>query len=38
MEKKVAVELRNISKQFNGKIANVNVNISLYQGEILAYP
>ena len=36
MERKVAVELKNISKQFNGKIANVNVNISLYEGEILS--
>ena len=36
MERNVAVELKNISKQFNGKIANVNVNISLYEGEILS--
>ena len=36
MEKKAMVELKNISKQFNGKIANANVNITLYQGEILS--
>ena len=36
MEKKAMVELKNISKQFNGKIANSNVNITLYQGEILS--
>ena len=36
MEKKVCVELKNISKQFNGKIANTNVNMTLYQGEILS--
>jgi len=36
MEKQVAIELKNISKQFKGKFANHNVNLILYHGEILS--
>ena len=37
MERPVAIELKNISKYFFGKvIANKNVNLTLYKGEILA--
>jgi ABC-type uncharacterized transport system ATPase subunit len=34
--KEIKLELRNISKQFNGVYANKNVNICLYKGEILS--
>ncbi|MBP5177384.1 MAG: ABC transporter ATP-binding protein [Clostridia bacterium] len=37
MERPVAIELKNISKYFFGKvIANKNVDLTLYKGEILA--
>ena len=37
MDRPVAIELKNISKYFFGKvIANKNVNLTLYQGEILS--
>ena len=36
MNKPVALELRNISKRFGDKYANKNVDLTLYQGEILA--
>ena len=34
--KKIKLELRNISKHFKGVYANKNVNINLYEGEILS--
>lgn len=36
MNKPIALELRNISKSFGDKHANTNVDLTLYQGEILA--
>ncbi len=30
------VELKNITKVFGGKVANLNVNLDLYKGEILS--
>ena len=36
MEKKIAIELKGITKRFANKLANHNVNLSVYQGEILA--
>ena len=36
MNKTVALELKNISKRFGEKIANQNVDLNLYKGEILA--
>ena len=37
MEKQVAIELKNICKYFPGKVmANKNVNLTLYTGEILS--
>ena len=36
MGKEVAIELKNISKHFNDVIANKNVNLTLYKGEILS--
>ncbi|MBP5466190.1 MAG: ABC transporter ATP-binding protein [Clostridia bacterium] len=37
MEKQVAIELKNICKYFPGKVmANKNVNLTLYKGEILS--
>ena len=36
MNKPIALELRNISKSFGDKHANKNVDLTLYQGEILA--
>ena len=36
MKKTVALELKNISKRFGDKYANKNVDLNLYQGEILA--
>ena len=36
MENKAAIELRNISKAFGGKIANKNVNLTVNRGEILS--
>ena len=36
MENKAAIELKNISKSFGGKIANKNVNLTVNRGEILS--
>ena len=36
MNQTVALELRNISKRFGNNYANKNVDLTLYQGEILA--
>ena len=36
MSNKVAIELKNISKSFSGKIANKNVNLTVNRGEILS--
>ena len=36
MENKPAIELKNISKAFGGKIANKNVNLTVNRGEILS--
>ena len=36
MEKQVAVEMKNISKHFGSVLANKNVNLDVYRGEILA--
>ncbi len=37
MEKSIAIELKNICKYFPGKVmANKNVNLTLYKGEILS--
>lgn len=37
MEKNIAIELKNICKYFPGKVmANKNVNLTLYKGEILS--
>ena len=36
MAKQVAVEMRNISKHFGSTIANHNVDLDVYRGEILA--
>nr|MBO4517301.1 ABC transporter ATP-binding protein [Clostridia bacterium] len=37
MEKQIAIELKNICKYFPGKVvANKNVNLTLYKGEILS--
>ncbi len=36
MAKQIAVEMRNISKHFGSTIANHNVDIDVYRGEILA--
>lgn len=36
MAKEIAVEMRNISKHFGSTIANHNVDIDVYRGEILA--
>ena len=36
MEKTVALELKNISKTFGEVVANKNVNLELYRGEILS--
>ncbi len=36
MEKKIAIELKGITKRFANKYANHNVDLSVYQGEILA--
>ena len=35
-EKKVVIELKNISKSFKGIQANKNINLKLYEGEILS--
>ena len=35
-EKKVVIELVNISKSFKGIQANKNINLKLYEGEILS--
>ena len=35
-EKKVAVSLQNITKKFGSVVANENVNLDFYEGEILA--
>ncbi|MCF0117312.1 MAG: ABC transporter ATP-binding protein [Bacilli bacterium] len=34
--KEIVIELRNISKHFNDVVANKNINLTLYKGEILA--
>ena len=36
MEKKIALEMRNITKRFGSIVANHNVDLDVYQGEILA--
>lgn len=36
MERTVALELKNVTKTFGSVIANKNVDLTLYQGEILA--
>ena len=36
MDKKLALEMRNITKRFGSVVANDNVNLEVYQGEILA--
>ncbi len=36
MEKQIAVEMKNISKHFGSVMANKNVNLDVYCGEILA--
>ena len=36
VNKQIKLELRNISKHFKGVYANKNVNINLYEGEILS--
>ena len=36
MEKTVALELKNITKTFGEVVANKNVNLELYRGEILS--
>lgn len=36
VEQTIALELRNISKYFGSVVANKNVNLSVYKGEILA--
>lgn len=36
MEKKIALELKGVSKQFGSVIANKDVDLSVYSGEILA--
>lgn len=36
MEKEIAIELKGISKRFARKYANDNVDLTVYQGEILA--
>ncbi|MGN1234944.1 MAG: ABC transporter ATP-binding protein, partial [Christensenellaceae bacterium] len=36
MEREIALELRNISKRFGSTLANRNVNLTVYKGEILS--
>ena len=36
MNNTVALELKNITKSFSGKVANDNVSMTLNEGEILA--
>ncbi len=36
MEKKAAIELKNITKTFGSVVANKNVNLTAYRGEILS--
>ncbi|MEE0970523.1 MAG: ATP-binding cassette domain-containing protein, partial [Clostridia bacterium] len=36
MEKQIALELKGVSKYFGSVVANKNVNLDLYKGEILA--
>ena len=36
MSKTAALELKNISKSFGSVVANKNVDLTLYKGEILA--
>ncbi len=36
MEKQIALELKGVSKRFGSVVANHNVNLDLYKGEILA--
>ena len=36
MEKQIAVEMKNITKHFGNVVANKNVDLDVYRGEILA--
>ncbi|MBR2053625.1 MAG: ATP-binding cassette domain-containing protein, partial [Clostridia bacterium] len=36
MEKNIALSMRNVTKRFGKVVANHNVNLDVYQGEILA--
>ena len=36
VEKQIAVEMKNISKHFGNVVANKNVDLDVYRGEILA--
>ena len=36
MEQKIAIELKNITKKFGSVVANKNVNLTAYRGEILS--
>ena len=36
MEKTIAIELKGISKYFGNKVANKNINLSVFKGEILS--
>ena len=36
MQKKIALSMRGITKKFGSVVANNNVDLDVYQGEILA--
>ena len=36
MEREIALEMRGVSKYFGSVVANKNVNLKVYKGEILA--
>ena len=36
MEREIVLEARNVTKTFPGVIANKNVSLKLYRGEVLA--